>query len=54
MKFYIEDGMSKRQTVAEYLIALENIGLLVSHKSGREILYLNTKLFKLLMGELSE
>ena len=40
--------LAKRQTAAEYLKALEHAKLLKSKKSGKEILYLNTPLLKLL------
>jgi len=47
-QFLVDSGLAKRQTAAEYLKALEKIGILKSHKSGREMLYLNVKLLELL------
>ena len=47
-KFLVEAGIAKRQTAAEYLKELERIGILKSHKVGRENLYLNVRLFKLI------
>jgi Fic family protein len=39
---------AKRQTAAEYLRELDKIGILKSHKIGKETLYLNVKLYELL------
>jgi hypothetical protein len=36
------------QTAAEYLRELEKIGVLKSHKVGKENLYLNVQLYRLL------
>ena len=47
-KFLVDDGIAKRQTAAEYLKELEHIGVLKSKKIGREVLYLNLKLYDLL------
>lgn len=44
----VEAGISKRQTAAEYLNALEKIGILSKSKHGREMLYLNVELYNLL------
>jgi Fic family protein len=44
----VNAGLAKRQTAAEYLRELEKIKLLKSKKSGKEVLYLNTALLKLL------
>ena len=44
----MDKGIAKRQTAAEYLNALEAIGILKSQKVGVENLYLNVKLFELL------
>ena len=41
-------GIAKRQTAAEYLKEVEKTGLLKSKKVGKEVLYLNVKLFDLL------
>ena len=46
--FLVDAGIAKRQTAAEYLKELEKAGILRSHKMGREMLYLNVKLFELL------
>jgi Fic family protein len=47
-QFLVEGGIAKRQTAAEYLKELERIGILKPYKIGREALYLNVKLYKLL------
>ena len=44
----VDAGIAERQTAAEYLKELGNIGILKSHKIGRENLYLNVQLYKLL------
>lgn len=44
----VHAGIAERQTAAEYLKALEKIGILKSHKMGKENLYLNVKLYRLL------
>ena len=46
----VERGIAKRQTAAEYLKELEKTGILQSKQAGREVLYLNTRLFNLLSG----
>lgn len=51
VKFLVDRGIAKRQTAAEYLRELENIGLLKSKQVGRENLFLNTKLYELLTHE---
>ena len=51
IKFLVEKGIAQRQTGADYLNELENIGILESKKSGREKLYLNTALYNLLSKE---
>lgn len=46
---YIQDKLGvNRKTAAKYLKDLENIGILVSEKIGKEKIYLNKKLFNLL------
>ncbi len=40
----VNAGIAKRQTAAEYLKELENIGILKSKKVGKEVLYLNKRL----------
>lgn len=49
-QFLVDAGLARRQTAAEYLKELESAGILKSHKSGREMLYLNVKLLELLSG----
>jgi Fic family protein len=44
----VEAGIAERKTAAVYLRELEKAGILRSHKSGREVLFLNVKLFQLL------
>ena len=48
VKFLVDRGIAKRQTAADYLRELENIGILKSKQVGRENLFLNTGLYKLL------
>lgn len=47
-QFLVDNGIAQRQTASEYLRELEKIGVLKSYKIGKENLYLNTNLFKLL------
>ena len=47
-QFLVDEGIAKRQTAAEYLRELDKIGILKSHKIGKETLYLNVKLYELL------
>lgn len=47
-QFLVDAGIAKRQTAAEYLKELENIGVLKNQKIGKENLYLNEKLYDLL------
>lgn len=47
IKFLEENKIAKRQTGAEYLRQLEEIGVLSSKKIGRETLFLNNRLFEL-------
>jgi Fic family protein len=44
----VDVGIAKRQTAAEYLKELEKIGILETHKIGKETLYLNMELYGLL------
>lgn len=44
----VDAGIAERKTAAVYLKELEKAGILRSHKSGRENLYLNVRLFQLL------
>lgn len=47
-QFLVDAGLAERKTAAEYLKQLEKVGVLHSHKVGKENLYLNTKLYKVL------
>lgn len=47
-EFLVSAGIAERQTAAEYLKELEKIGILHRQKIGRENLYLNIQLYKLL------
>lgn len=49
IRFVEQAGIAKRQTASHYLQELERIGLLRSAKVGRERLYINEKLFSLLL-----
>jgi len=44
----VDAGIAERKTAAVYLRELEKIGVLRSLKSGKEVLFLNVKLFQLL------
>ncbi len=46
--FVVDAGIAKRQTAAEYLDALEKIGVLNSQKVGRERIFVNPPLLELL------
>jgi Fic family protein len=48
VRHLVEAGIAERKTAAVYLRELEKAGILRSHKSGREVLFLNVKLFQLL------
>jgi len=47
-QFLVDTGIAKRKTAAEYLKELERIGVLKRQKIGKENLFLNVKLHKLL------
>ena len=47
-QFLVGAGIAERKTAADYLKQLEKIGILKAQKMGREMLYLNTKLYELL------
>lgn len=47
-QFLVDKGIAKRKTAAEYLKELERIGVLKRQKIGKENLFLNVKLHKLL------
>jgi Fic family protein len=44
----VDLGIAKRKTAAEYLRGLEKAGILKSLKLGKEVLFLNTGLYRLL------
>lgn len=44
----VDKNIAKRETASKYLKNLETAGILKSQRVGKEILYLNTKLYKLL------
>jgi len=44
----VESGIEQRQTASEYLKALCGIGVLQVRKAGREKLFINTRLLRLL------
>ena len=44
----VDKGLAQRQTASVYLQELEVAGILKSQKVGKELLYLNTELLKLL------
>ena len=46
--FAVEAGIARRQTAGEYLKELEAIGVLQSHKVGREKIFVNPRLLELL------
>ena len=48
--FLVDAGIAERKTAAGYLRQLEASGILRSHRVGREVLYLNTRLYELLAG----
>jgi Fic family protein len=47
-QFLVDAGIAERKTAADYLQEMEKIGILRQKKVGRENLYLNEKLYKLL------
>jgi len=47
-QFLVEAGLAERKTAAEYLQELEKIGVLKGRRVGKENLYLNVELYKLL------
>ncbi len=48
IKFLVDRGIAKRQTAADYLKELEEVGILKGKQVGRENLYLNLRLYDLL------
>lgn len=49
-QFVVAAGLAERKTATEYLRELEKAGVLKSEKVGKEVLFLNVKLFRLLSG----
>lgn len=50
IKFLVDAGLGIRDTASLYLKELERIGVLKSEKVGREVLYINQRLFDLLVS----
>ena len=50
VKFLVDRNLAKRQTAADYLKELESAGFLKSKQVGREVLYLNVRLYNLLFS----
>lgn len=50
VKFLVDRGIAKRQTAAEYLRELEEAGIVKSKQAGRENLFLNVRLYELLVN----
>ena len=48
IRFLEEQGIAKRQTASTYLQTLEGLGLLRCQKIGRELYYINDRLFRVL------
>jgi len=48
VQILVDAGIAERKTAAVYLRQLEEAGILRSKKSGKEVLFLNVKLFQLL------
>jgi Fic family protein len=48
IRFLEDQGIAKRQTASAYLQTLESLGLLRSRKMGREMYYINERLFQVL------
>lgn len=44
----VNAGIAERQTASEYLKKIEKLSLIESTKMGRDVVYLNLKLFKIL------
>jgi GTP-sensing pleiotropic transcriptional regulator CodY len=47
-QFLVDAGIAERKTAAGYLRRLESSGILRSQSVGREVLFLNTRLYELL------
>jgi Fic family protein len=50
VQFLVDAGLAERKTAANYLKELQEAGIVVVRKVGKENLYLNAKLFELLSG----
>ena len=48
VQILVDEGVAQRRAAANYLKECEQIGILKTYKLGKENLYLNTKLYKLL------
>jgi len=48
INFVVDAGLAKRQAASSYLQKLEQIGVLVSEKSGRDMIYKNPMLLEIL------
>ena len=48
IQFLVDAGIAQRQTASEYLQELERLGILHGEKRGREVLYKNPALLKVL------
>ena len=48
VKFVVDAGIAKRQTAATYLRELEKLGILVSERHGREVIYKHPALLELI------
>jgi len=48
VQFLVDEGLAERKTAADYLKTLETKGFIQSKKLGKELLYLNQKLYDLL------
>jgi Fic family protein len=49
-QFLVDAGIAERKTAMGYLRRLESVGILRGQRVGREVLYLNTRLYDLLAG----
>ena len=50
IEFLVKANLAERRTASKYLKQLKEIGVLESFKSGKETIYVNTKLYELLKG----
>lgn len=54
IQFLVDAGITQRQTAAEYLQELENLGILKGEKQGREMIYKHPALLKGIRSEWRE